>query len=457
MVNIPSLFTLSFFTRLYISILVAIIFSLALTQYVVEDMMEQDAINDFVRDSQYLYTEINRQILLNNVEHPQEYIFNLPFTEDFHIRWLALDSTESLCQRCEHLGNVRGVKVFALDDEERLLAMYPIEHLNVQLIVVDKEHSHQISTDNDNDEEVEMFTGLNVEEAVFVLFILILLLIISFTIYWPVRQLQKQISGLVLTTQSFGAGKLDVRADELLAKPLNDLAHSFNSMAGSIADTVKENQIFAQAVPHEVRTPLSRIQLAAGILRKDNASEKQLALLDNIDTYIDDIDELIGQVVAFSKLNTKQDEGEDDFYQTIALKPFISARLQTFKFDRHINISLDIDETFEITTNPVYLRLLLDNLVKNALSHSQLHVKIIVKAIGSTFELSVEDDGPGVPVEFQETIFFPFARLDKSRSRKTGGLGLGLAIARAACKRMNGELSVKNNLLGGASFIVKFL
>ena len=86
-----------------------------------------------------------------------------------------------------------------------------------------------------------------------------------------------------------------------------------------------------------------------------------------------------------------------------------------------------------------------------------LNVKIVVKAIDCAFELSVEDDGPGVPIESQETIFFPFARLDKSRSRKTGGLGLGLAIAKAACKRMNSDLYVQNSQSGGAKFICKFL
>lgn len=457
MVNISRLFTLSFFTRLYISILVAIIFSFALTQYVVEDMMQQDSVNDFVRDSQYIYAEVNRQIGLNNVEQPQTYVFNLPFTEDFDIRWIALDSTEGICQRCEYLGKIHGTDTFVLDEEGRLLAVHQIPRLNVQLLVADKLHVHDVASDNDDDEEIEQLTGLSLEEAVFVLFVIILLLIISLTIYWPVRKLQKQINGLVSTTKSFGTGKLNARADEVLAKPLNTLAHSFNTMAGSIADTVKENQIFAQAVPHEVRTPLSRIQLAAGLLRKNNVDVNQLALLDNIDTYIDDIDELISQVVAFSKLNSKQDEDEADFYQTIELKPFISARLQTLKPDSNINIELDIDESVEITTNPIYLRLLLDNLVKNALNHSKSSVKIVVKVIGCAFELSVEDDGPGVPIESQETIFFPFARLDKSRSRKTGGLGLGLAIAKAACKRMNCELSVQNNHKGGAKFICKFL
>ena len=423
MANFSRLLSLSFFTRLYLSILAAIIFSFALTQYVVEDIMEQDSLNDFVRDTRYIYSEINQQIEKNNIINVNNSSLEIPFSDDFIIHWLPLDETEPACSNCRFIGNVQGIPTFELE-EGRLLAVYIVTKLRAKLIIADRERGENI--EDESDDEFERLIGLSAEEVVFVLFILILLLIISLTIYWPLRQLQKQINSLVSTTQTFGTGKLDVRANEQLTKPINTLAHSFNIMANSIADTVKENQIFAQAVPHEVRTPLSRIQLAAGLLRKNNADVNQLALLDNIDTYIDDIDELIGQVVAFSKLNSKQDEDEADFYQTIELKPFISARLQTLKPDS--NIELDIDESIEITTNPIYLRLLLDNLVKNALSHSKSSVKIVVEAIDCAFELSVEDDGPGVPIESQETIFFPFARLDKSRSRKTGGLGLGLSL-----------------------------
>ena len=447
---------MSFFTRLYISIFSAIILSFLLTQYVVEDMMEQDAIHDFVRDTGHIYAEVNRQIIEDRVKYPQKHVFNLPFMENFKVRWLPIDYKESVCLQCDYLSTIRGVEVFALENDGRLLAVHPLAKFNMQLIIEDEEYTDSIATGYDNDEEIENLIGLNVEEAVFILFVIILLLIISLTIYWPVRQLQKQINGLVSSTQSFGAGKLDARADELLAKPLNTLAHSFNTMATSIADTVKENQIFAQAVPHEVRTPLSRIQLAAGLLRKDSTSEKELTLLDNIDTYIDDIDELISQVVAFSKLNAISEEDESDYYQSIELNAFVSSRITALAPKKEINIVIDIEPSAEITTNPVYLRLLLDNLIKNAVSHSKQLIKISVAENDNNFVLTVEDDGPGIAKEFHDTIFFPFARLDKSRSRKTGGLGLGLAIAKSASQRMHSEITVENSLQGGAKFIVNF-
>lgn len=444
--------TLSFFTRLYLSILVAVFFSVALTQYFVIELMDRDAMSDFVRDTQHIHEELNRQIALKPISAPSDIIFAPPFSNYFDIRLSLIDSPDSICQQCEYLGEVRGVEIFGLIDEDRLLAVHPLPDLNMRLIVTDKERYDE----TDDDIITSGVVALNAEEAVFVLFVIILLFIISICIYWPIRQLQKQINGLVSSTKSFGSGELTARADEALTKPLNTLAHSFNGMARSIADTVKENQIFAQAVPHEVRTPLSRVQLAVGLLRKKHAQNQHLALLDNIDTYIEDIDELITQVVDFSKLNSLPGEDETNAYQTIMFDSFITDRLQKLKSENKVDVECDIDSNLEITTNPIYLRLLVDNLIKNAINHCNHSIKVAVKTVAGATELTVSDDGPGVPIAFQETIFFPFARLDKSRSRKTGGLGLGLAIAKAASKRMNSELSVDNLEQGGAVFICRF-
>lgn len=435
----------------------AIFLSFLLTQYVVEDMMKKDAIDDFVSDTTHIFNKINRQITEENLPAARHELVNQVLPEDFSIRWLPIQSGDKPCQQCKFLTNVGDVKVFELSTEEQLLAVYRLESFNMRLIIADKDHSASDDIEEQG-EDLEFFVGLNAEEAVFALFVFVLLLIIALTIYWPIRQLQKQINSLVLATKHFGAGNLNVRTEQQLTKPLNNLANSFNAMASSITDTVKENQIFAQAIPHEVRTPLSRIQLATGLLRKSEDKKQQQVLLDNIDTYIDDIDDLIAQVVAFSKLNVASDYDESSFYQTIELNAFVLSRIEALTREKQITVELDIEPSAEITTNPIYLRLLIDNLIKNALSHGKYLVKVSVQEKQNYTLLTVEDDGPGIAEEFHDTIFFPFARLDKSRSRKTGGLGLGLAIAKSATKRMFGELSVeKKGATGGAVFVVKFL
>jgi signal transduction histidine kinase len=424
-----------------------------LTQYFVDGLFEQDAINDFVRDTDYIYNELKKQVENDPSINYQNLNSNFPFADEFIISWRPFKPAFLPCIDCEFLGEADGINVYQLESD-RLRVIYHFPKINALLFISDKIEPQLFSPENDSD--IDEIAGLNVEEIAFYLFTIIVLLVIAGTIYWPVRQLQKQINALVDVNHLFGAGELNVRAQEQLTKPLNELAYSFNVMANSIADTVKENQIFAQAVPHEVRTPLSRIQLAVGLLRKKNTNKQAMQLLENIDTYIDDIDELISQVVSFSKLNSVIDENGADLYQRINFSAFIKSRLNAVKLDELINIQTSLDESLEITTNPIYLRLLIDNLLKNAINHARSQIMVSLCMINDKVKISIEDDGPGIPAQFTETIFFPFARLDKSRSRKTGGLGLGLSIAKAASKRMNSVLSVENNQNGGSKFSCKF-
>jgi signal transduction histidine kinase len=453
-------FSPALFTRLYAGIIVAFVISIALTQHFFNDFFEQDALNDFVSDTHYIYVGLIDQLQqqpLDKNEYPQA---NFPFADEFIIDWRKFDNNIPLCELCEYIGDADGIKVYQLEND-RLLAVYWIPQLNSQLLISDLENPI-VGIDNDP----VTFTGLtnfsvevDIEVAIFSLFALTSLIIIGGFIYWPVRKLKKQILSLVETNHAFGRGELQARADENLTKPLNELASSFNLMASSINDSVKENQIFAQAVPHEVRTPLSRIQLAAGLLRRSCKNEQELALIENIDTYIDDIDELIGQIVAFTRLSAITEDDNFDAYQTIELRSFTQSRIKavnTGNEDKHLLILLNIDEKISITTNPMYLRLLIDNLVKNALNHALSSISISVKNRDNNIMLTVEDDGTGIPSESFETIFFPFARLDKSRSRKTGGLGLGLAIAKATSKKMQASLEVSNNESGGAKFTCTF-
>ncbi|SQH75716.1 Sensor histidine kinase [Shewanella benthica] len=268
-----------------------------------------------------------------------------------------------------------------------------------------------------------------------------------------------------------------LRASPKLSEPVKALATSFNQMAESITETVKENQIFAQAVPHEMRTPQSRIQLATGLLRKSSTQPQQVALLDNIDTYIDDIDELTKQVLTFSKLNAAIGEDKSIGKQVIKLEAYLDERIAQLNQDNTKNVILYCHQQ-ELECDPAYLRLMFDNLVKNAIRYAKSTVIICVEIkedldtsktlIGKSSNwtaaskkvnqadtqliITVADDGPGIAKEDFDAIFIPFSRLDKSRNLQTGGLGLGLAIAKAATKRMSGELNVSRNPDGGASF-----
>jgi signal transduction histidine kinase len=232
-------------------------------------------------------------------------------------------------------------------------------------------------------------------------------------------------------------------------------------MAQAIADNVKERDTFSQAIPHEVRTPLSRIQLASGLIRRKSTELDILTLVDDVDNYVVDINELISQIVEYSKINSNSiassgpgvnKESEEDQFQTIEISNFFKSRLDVLARNQHKSFTLDVEESVEMTTNPFYLRLLVDNFIKNAFNHAQSKIQLSARIEQRQLSIIIEDDGVGVPLDDRDTIFIAFARLDKSRSRKTGGLGLGLPIAKAAATKMAGTIVVSESPLGGAMF-----
>lgn len=305
-------------------------------------------------------------------------------------------------------------------------------------------------------EEEDFFSQLSFHDLEELTQLLIIFVTIAIAIYWPVRTIRLQIENLIKTQRQFGAGDLSARASDTYSKPIDELATSFNTMANEISDTLNENQVFAQAVPHEARTPLSRIQLAVGLLSQNNNNPQQVALLDNIDTYISDVNLLINQVVAFSKLNSANDESELSLYRTIKLSTFIESRIRATNCDNKLILVKHLDDALRINTNPAYLRLIVDNLLKNAATHAKKQLIVTLAKTNNKITFSVEDDGDGVPAEHAEKIFIPFYRVDASRSRNTGGLGLGLAIVKAASKRIGANLSLENGAGLGAKFICSF-
>lgn len=454
MIKLPQL---SLFARLYLNIAVAVIISATITFLIIDEMLEQNEIDEFVLYSDYIYSD-----LLDNGElsplvrqkssQPKKLI------ELLSVSWQLIPMDQRACNKCAFIGRSKNVDVY-LNKYDQFIAVYTLSRLDAWLVIME-EHT-VIQSDGTGLEIAKDLPIRNsrpdVDDVAPFIILFIILLTIASCIYWPIRRLQKQISRLITLQHSFGAGEMKVRVEEKLSEPLNELANSFNTMATQISNTVEENQIFAQAVPHEIRTPLSRIQLATGLIRHGELSQQQIELLGNIDTYIDDVDDLIGQVVSFTKLNSSEGKSEFDLYLPIELSDFIDSRIKASSCSDKLNIHCDIDSSLSLTTNPAYLRLLLDNLLKNANCYAKSDLFISLKLVDHCIELTIEDDGEGIPEEAFETIFLPFSRLDASRSRKTGGLGLGLAITKSSAKRMNAQLSVQNNQLGGAKFTCRFL
>ena len=449
--------SLSLFTRLYLIIAMTVIVSGTLSFFIIDKLKNQTDVDEYVFFTDHIYQILLKQkkIIPNTeLEFLDEEINEL---DGFLTSW-QISFSPPPCANCELVGRSGEVNVY-INIDEQYLSVYKLPEVDAWLMIRENNifsFEEELGPTNELLIEEGIFSQYSFDEYTEIGLLLFILVSVVSAIYWPIRVLQRQIENLIKIQHQFGEGDMHARASQKFTKPLNELATSFNAMATSISDTVKENQVFSQAVPHEVRTPLSRIQLAVGLLSQNNNNSQQMQLLGNIDTYIGDINELISQVVAFSKLNAVKDECECSLDRKIALSGFIESRIKALKIEDKLDVIRHINDSLEITTNPAYLRLLVDNLFKNASIYGKNQLIVSLSAFNGHIELSVEDDGDGIPNEDFETIFIPFSRLDVSRNRKTGGLGLGLAISKAACKRMNSKLTVENSPTSGAKFTCHF-
>ncbi|ARD44368.1 HAMP domain-containing sensor histidine kinase [Colwellia sp. PAMC 21821] len=445
--------SLSIFTRLYLIIAIAMVFSGTVSVLIIEKIHVQGAIDDYVKFTDKIYADLLKEKKIDHNTSLQKLNKDVHKVEGYLISWKITLNKDTPCHDCEYVAHSGDVEVHK-NNENQWFAVYKLPDVAAWLVIFEN-NIFNFESDDDS-EEKNFFSELTFHDIEDMTQLMIVFFTIAMAIYWPVRAIKRQIESLINIHHQFGAGNLQARANVKLTKPLNELANSFNMMASAINDTVNENQVFAQAVPHEMRTPLSRIQLAVGLLSQNNENKQQVALLDNIDTYIEDMSVLIDQVVSFSKLNTLKEFDEASLYQNIALGEFIKARIEAVECTQKLNVTCELNDTLHITTNPAYLRLLVDNLLKNACIHAKQNMIVSLDESNGHIELSVADDGDGIPEEFLETIFVPFYRLDVSRSRKTGGLGLGLAISKAACTRMDCKITVENIPTAGAKFTCRF-
>ncbi len=441
--------SLSLFSRLYLSIILVLAMTTGITFYLSQYWAEQDAENDFLRDSQISLSTIKQQAFFSKLSI-QEYINQHQHIFHFDVYWLSENDT--VCRQCQLLNQHPQYRLYQTDDGE-FLVQFLMELDSGSLIIQDR---NELAED---DEEASILPEpeSDPEDWLPILVIFSSLVAMGLGLYYPIRQLQSRIKGLNQVQQQFGQGQLNIRADVNLPAPLNELAQHFNAMAQNIEQTVTENQIFAQAVPHELRTPLSRIQLAAGILASTKQTPENLALLNNIDTYIEDINDLIKQLLVLAKLNQSQDDPNNriaasEHSESIELAHFINERIQALSKPEHVTVQCNIPANSWFSGEQSYLRLVIDNLISNAFRYCHQEVNISILQNEAHYQINIEDDGDGIKAQDFDKIFLPFSRLDKSRTKATGGLGLGLAIAQAASKRLQGKLEVEDSTLGGAKF-----
>lgn len=249
----------------------------------------------------------------------------------------------------------------------------------------------------------------------------------------------------------------DSRIEESKIKELNQLSVSYNKMLERLQDAFEVQRQFTANAAHELRTPLSLMQVQLDLYHSTQHPGSDVDTLQMIKMVTEQNDRLSKMVKTLLDMSELQTVGRDEQIIMDALVDEVLEDLEPLAQEKNIKL---IGKCKDITMvgSDILIYRLVYNLVENAIKYNHSGGQVTVTAYKEQkhIYLSVADTGSGIPKELRERVFEPFFRIDKSRSRKLGGVGLGLALVHEIVRVHDGSITVKSNPSGGTIFEVIF-
>ena len=247
----------------------------------------------------------------------------------------------------------------------------------------------------------------------------------------------------------------DSRIEENQVKELNQLSVSYNRMLERLSDAFEIQRQFTANAAHELRTPLALMQVQLDLYHSNGHPDNDADTVQMIKMVTEQNDRLNKMVKTLLDMSELQTVGRDDEIVLDALVDEVLEDLEPLAEGKNIRL---IGKCKDITMvgSDILIYRLVYNLVENAIkyNHSGGQVTVTADRREKHVYLSVKDTGTGIPEELKERVFEPFFRVDKSRSRELGGVGLGLALVREIVRVHDGSITVKSNPSGGTIFEV---
>lgn len=292
---------------------------------------------------------------------------------------------------------------------------------------------------------------------------LISLLMLAASIWWFLHGLENRLRNLERASSQLAAGNLQARADMPGKDFVSKLATTFNRMADQVQRLLRTQQEMIHAVSHELRTPVARIRFGLQMIEdlSEDGSPHAAILhqVQGIDRDIDELDTLIDEILTYARLG--QEKLQLQFLNqdvTGLLEEVLSGFQRT---NPQLELKLIIHNPAELSPEADlegrYFQRAIQNLVGNAVRYASHQIHVTCQLENDTFRVDVEDDGPGIPEEDWQRVFMPFSRLDDSRTRSSGGYGLGLSIVQRIIYWHRGSTQVdRSPELQGARFSLIF-
>ena len=249
----------------------------------------------------------------------------------------------------------------------------------------------------------------------------------------------------------------DSRIEENNVKELNKLGISYNNMLERLSEAFEIQRQFTANAAHELRTPLALMQVQLDLYNSASHPRNDADTLQTIKMVTEQNDKLNRMVKTLLDMSELQSVGRDDKIILDAIVEEVLADLEPLAVEKNIKLIGKCEDATMIGSDILIYRLVY-NLVENAIKYNHPLGQVTVTAYqrNKRVYLSVEDTGSGIPKELRERVFEPFFRVDKSRSRELGGVGLGLALVHEIVRVHDGSICIKSGKTGGTIFEVTF-
>lgn len=267
----------------------------------------------------------------------------------------------------------------------------------------------------------------------------------------PIREFSDKIEEVQAQNLS------DSRIEENNVKELNQLGISYNKMLERLSEAFEIQRQFTANAAHELRTPLALMQVQLDLYNSASHPGNDADTLQTIKMVTEQNDKLNRMVKTLLDMSELQTVGRDDKIILDAIVEEVLADLEPLAVEKNIKLIGKCEDATMIGSDILIYRLVY-NLLENAIKYNHPLGQVTVTAYqrNKHVYLSVEDTGSGIPKELRERVFEPFFRVDKSRSRELGGVGLGLAFVREIVRVHDGSICIKSGKTGGTIFEVTF-
>lgn len=249
----------------------------------------------------------------------------------------------------------------------------------------------------------------------------------------------------------------DSEIEENDVKELNQLSVSYNKMLKRLSEAFETQRQFTANAAHELRTPLAVMQVQLDVYNSSEHPDNDACATQTIQMVTEQNERLSKMVKTLLDMSELQTVARDDEIALDALVEEVLADLEPLAQEKNIQL-VQKCEPVSMMGSDILIYRLVYNLVENAIKYNRLDGTVTVRATEKEGHICirVEDTGNGIPEELKERVFDPFFRVDKSRSRALGGVGLGLALVHEIVRVHDGEVTIEDNKAGGTTFKVRF-